>query len=445
MSTLRLDLTEALRDPQDGVQLESSPSRFWQRGFAELAPQLERLRDEVCDIDMRMVRGEIPTPDGKRPLHAGFYSLPEQLLADYVSDRRGSEMARILAVTKRLMTEVDRIVVVGAQELLLGPRAILDACCQPFFNELSRGDRGSRPRLYFVDQHSDNDRMQGLLHLLQAHRGKPATSIDESWGLVAIGNDEVAIDTIDAMKHLFAALQVNCGGDRSKLTQRVIGISTGGRPLTAVPVAKELMFEVAAGVGQRYSVLSAGGIVPAALMGINVMKLLEGARSINEKFRSEKMGANLVLQYAGANRLAENDHSTLSRQVGVKNRSLMAAGQWHRQLVARSLGCVLNYVAADTTSASVVHSHIDVEETRFDLLPSIEHCETRAESDGTQPPYGTQPDIEVEKQAAGLARSGLRATLTIPQVNDTYMGQFFQLVMLATVVEARLRGRNPYR
>lgn len=436
MTMLRFDVTEVRWAPQDGLQLDGPQSGFWQRGLAELGPQLERLRDEVCNIDVRMVRGEIPIPDGKLPLHVGFYSLPEQLLADYVEDRRGSEMARILAVTKRLMTEVDRVIVVGVEELMLGPRAILAACCQPYFNELSRGDRGSRPRIYFADEHCDNDRMQGLLHLLESHRGKSSSCIEDSWGIVVIGNDDAPVEAIAAMKHFFAALQVSCGGDRSQVARRVVGISTGGRPLTAVPVADESYFEVAAGVGQRYSVHSAVGIVPAALMGINVMKLLEGARSINENFRNEKIGANLILQYVGANRLAEKEHPSSARQLFVNNRSLLATGEWHRQLVARSLDRVLNYVASDTISVSGLRSYINVEEPRFDPLPDIDGCMPKAEAHGG-----------VGNRVADLSgsQSNLCATLTIPQVNDICMGQLFQLVMLATVVEGRLLGRNPYR
>ena len=128
-----------------------------QSDVASLGPLLDKLRDEICEIDVRMLAGAIATPSSKQPLHGGFYRLPEQQLAEYEADRSGSELALILAATKRLMSEVDRVVVVGSGGSFLGARAVMDACCQPYFNELSRGERGSRPRICFAGNSIDND------------------------------------------------------------------------------------------------------------------------------------------------------------------------------------------------------------------------------------------------------------------------------------------------
>ena len=47
------------------------------------------------------------------------------------------------------------------------------------------------------------------------------------------------------------------------------------------------MFDVPDGVGGRFSVLSAVGLLPAALMGLDVVQLLEGAAAMNEHFRND--------------------------------------------------------------------------------------------------------------------------------------------------------------
>lgn len=89
------------------------------------------------------------SPQQQQSWDAGFLMLPELLLQDYQRLRHASELGRILAITKALMAEVDRVVVIGTGCDYLGVRAPLDACCQPYFNELSRGERGSRPRHLF--------------------------------------------------------------------------------------------------------------------------------------------------------------------------------------------------------------------------------------------------------------------------------------------------------
>lgn len=47
-----------------------------------LEPTLDRLREEIVDIDMQMLAGKMPVPSAKQPLDAAFYSMPERLLAE---------------------------------------------------------------------------------------------------------------------------------------------------------------------------------------------------------------------------------------------------------------------------------------------------------------------------------------------------------------------------
>ena len=66
--------------------------------------------------------------------------------------------------------------VLGIGGSYMGARALMDACCEPYFKELSRGDRGGRPRMYFEGNNVDNDASQGLLRLLGG--GRVATSVE---------------------------------------------------------------------------------------------------------------------------------------------------------------------------------------------------------------------------------------------------------------------------
>ena len=57
----------------------------------------------------------------------------------------------------------------GHRRILHGARALMEACCHPYHNELNRASRGSVPRMYFEGNNVDNDAAQGLLDLLPAH------------------------------------------------------------------------------------------------------------------------------------------------------------------------------------------------------------------------------------------------------------------------------------
>ena len=429
-----------------------------------LAPQLEQCRDEICDIDVKMLAGEIATPDSKQPLDAGFYLMPERLLSEYEADREQSELGRILATTKKLMTEVDKVVVLGIGGSYMGARALMDSCCQPYFNELSRGDRGSRPRIYFEGNNVDNDASQGLMHLLGAHRSQPASTVEDSWGIVVISKSGGTLETASAFRQYLAALEKSCGGDSDKVKSRIIPVTGASGKLHsfATELGCQDIFPVPDGVGGRFSILSAVGLVPAALMGINVMKLLAGASAMNEHFRTAKAADNIVLQYTAVNHLLETQRGATARLLSVWSKALETAGLWYDQLLAESLGKMQKGAMPLTTvNTRDLHSrhqqhqegrrdkvvnNVIVENYRFDPLV-VGKRENDVDTLNDIADKGL-PDImsaAIEGTNEALREDGRPTTnLFMPRVDEFHMGQFFQLLMLATVVEGRLLGLNPY-
>jgi glucose-6-phosphate isomerase len=363
-----------------------------------------------------------------------------------------------------MMTEVDRVVVLGIGGSYMGAKALMDACCQPYFNELSRGERGSRPRIYFEGNNVDNDASQGLLHLLGAHREKPASGVEDSWGIVVISKSGGTLETASAFRQYLSALEANCGGDASLVRRRVIPVT--GRSGKLHDFATELgcqeIFPVPDGVGGRFSVLSAVGVVPAALMGINIMKLLEGARAMNEHFRTAKAADNIVLQYTAVNHLMETRRGATIRLLSVWSKALESAGMWYDQLLAESLGKDLKGAMPLTTvNTRDLHSrhqqhqegrrdkivnNLIVENYRFDPLP-IGRREKNVDglNDIADKTLINVMSAAIEGTNQALQDDGRPSTnLIMPRVDEYCMGQYFQMLMLATVVEGRLLGINPY-
>ena len=71
--------------------------------------------------------------------------------------KTGPLLDQIIAAGHRLAAEVDRVVVLGIGGSYMGARALFEACCHPYHNELSRPARGGRPRIYFEGNNVDND------------------------------------------------------------------------------------------------------------------------------------------------------------------------------------------------------------------------------------------------------------------------------------------------
>ena len=256
-------------DPQDALSLPGGVSRA---ALAAIGEMLLAARDEVL-ADLALLRRGGPIPPHKEPLDAGFIDLPERLLAEYQSLGAQSELGRVLEAGRRLASEVDRVVVLGIGGSYMGARALFEACCHPYHNELDRGERGGRPRLYFEGNNVDNDAMQGLLDILRAPQARR-----EGWGLVVISKSGGTLETAVALRVFLAELIEACGG-AAQAAGRLLSVTGRGSKLDELVRALGCreVFSVPEGVGGRFSVFSAVGLLPAAILGLDVLALLRGA------------------------------------------------------------------------------------------------------------------------------------------------------------------------
>lgn len=418
-----------------------------------MASRLVDVREEILKIDLQLY-AEGVVPSDKQPLDAGFLEMPERLLDAYNTDRESSELGKILATAKRIQSQVDRVVVLGIGGSYMGARALMECCCQPYFNEFSRAERGGRPRMYFEGNNVDNDWSQGLLELLRTEK--------EPWSIVVISKSGGTLETAVAFRQFLAELRANVGDD--KLSELVVPITgeTGKLASLADSIGCVDRFLVPDGVGGRFSILSPVGLLPAAILGIDVVKLLESAAAMNNHFRTAQPGENVVLDYVAVNHLLEKERGCNTRLLSVWSKSLESAGLWYDQLLAESLGkeekgalplTVLN--TRDLHSRAQQHqdgrrdkvvNNVIVNSWRNDPL-AIGTSEW--DSDGLNEladrtlPEIMNAAIEGTNQAY---QSDQRPTTNIflPAADEEGLGQFLQMLMLATVVEGRLIGINPF-
>ena len=101
------------------------------------------------------------------------------------------------------------------------------------------------------------------------------------------------------------------------------------------------VFDVPPNVGGRFSVLTAVGLLPAALIGINIQKLLQGARAMRDKFLSKKFDENLPFQLAATQYLMATSGKTIQVLMPYAQK-LIRFADWFRQLLAESIGKAVN-------------------------------------------------------------------------------------------------------
>ncbi len=426
--------------------------------IAGLAPRLQAARQETLDVDRQLLlSGDIPAD--KQPLDAGFIDLPRQMLSAYHADRRGSELARMIERAKRLRDQVDRVVVLGIGGSYMGAWALMNACCQPYFNELSRADRGGRPRMYFEGNNLDNDAIQGLLHLLGQKFGEAPW--DRDWAIVVISKSGGTIETAVAFRVLLRELQRHLG-DRS-VTDYVIPVTGASGRLAQLCNALGIhdRYSVPDGVGGRFSIFSAVGLLPAAILGLDVVALLKGAIAMNEHFAAAPPAENLVLNFVAVNHLLEQ-RGAVTRVLSIWNKSLEYVGLWYDQLLAESLGkSGAGALPLTTVNTRDLHSraqqhqegrndkvftNLIVDSWRFDPVSVGEStCDQDDLNRYRQQTYPQLMSAAIEGTNEALRDDGRpTADLVLPRGDEFFLGQLLQMLMLATVVEGRLIGINPY-
>jgi glucose-6-phosphate isomerase len=368
-------------------------------------------------------------------------ALPERMLTDYWRHRRTSELGRILAAAKRLREAVDRVVIVGSEADCAAAMALFEACCHPYHNEQGRGDRGGRPRIYFAGDDLDNDAVQGLLDLLLHER--LATTLDDRWGLIAIdtpadktGNAE---DTEIAERSatnvvfevLFAALRRSCGGNTEGAMQLVVPVG-----VHASACGDTLKREL-----QQTSVFASAGLLPASVMGLDIVRLLEGAAAMSERFRTSPIGDDPPLDLAGVCTLNSQKYGAVRARFAPWGRGLAAAANWCQRL-SGGITNLKSEISDSRFEISDLTINLIVESVRRDRIAIASNV---LDDDPLTPATRqTLPDLQTAVIAAAKAASAAAGRpaidIRLPALDESSLGQLFQMMALSLCVLGVLRG-----
>ena len=213
-------------------------------------------------------------------------------------------------------------------------------------------------------------------------------------------------------------------GDRAG--SRFVAITDPASPLSALAAEKDYLraFENPADIGGRYSAISLFGLVPAALIGVDVERLLQDA----ERMAAACAPAVPVSANPGAllgSFMAGNAASGRDKMTIIASPEVRSLGSWIEQLVAESVGKIGKGIVpiADETPSSPANYGED-------------RCFVYIR-------YGSNQETELDKQVEALKLAGLPvATLRLLDMCDLG-GEFFRWEM-ATAVAGALMDLNPF-
>ncbi len=349
----------------------------------------------------------------------------------------------IIQTAKKVRKEFKTFVVLGIGGSALGPIAVFQALCHLHYNELSPKKRKG-PKFY-VEDNVDPERMAALLDIIDVKTTmfnvitkSGATSETMSQYLVITDILKKALGA-DYASHVIATTD-HVKGNLIKLAQKE-GFKT---------------FYIPSGVGGRFSELCPVGLLPAAVLGIDIKLMLAGAGDMVKKGKKASLYNNMPLMAAALQYIAMKKGKNISVMMPYAD-SLKYIADWYCQLWGESLGKAVdkegNPVYAGQTPVKALgvtdqHSQIQLyTEGPFDkVITFIAVDKFRTE---VLIPEGLKdfPDVNflcgntmgtllnTERKATEYAlqkKKRLNRTIIVPEVNAYTLGQLLMLFMMET-------------
>lgn len=256
----------------------------------------------------------------RRSGRIGFY--------DLYKDGATRERVRSLAA-RMTVPAIENLVVLGIGGSALGISALNTALNPPYYNLLSKGRRGRRPRLFVMDN-IDPDTFTGMLRLCPP---------EKTLYNVISKSGETAETMLQAMI-LLDRLEGRLGREAIRRHVVVTTSPRGGKSLLH-PVADAYgleCLEIPPNVGGRFSVFTPVGLFPAAVLGMDLDAMSEGCAAMDRRCQDAALKENPAYRFAAA-------HYFLDRFKGKHQAVMMPyadglrdVADWFRQLWAESLG-----------------------------------------------------------------------------------------------------------
>lgn len=220
----------------------------------------------------------------------------------------------------------DNVLVLGIGGSALGGLALSHALLKPYWNFLDKEKRDNYPKIFFLDN-IDPDEIQGLLE-----------SLDLKKTLVnVITKSGSTIETMSQFMIIKDKMQELLGDDYRKN----IVATTDGEVGILRQLANEegyKTFIIPDDVGGRFSVFSAVGLVPLALVGLDIDEIIRGIKIMDLALKNTDINNNIAAQNALIHYLMDTQKGKYLSILMPYSSRLKYVPDWYAQLWAESLG-----------------------------------------------------------------------------------------------------------
>lgn len=398
--------------------------------------EMESMKFAVMNAKDRLLSGQ-----GEGSDFQGWIDLP----VNYDKD----EFERIKAAAKKIQSDSDVLIVIGIGGSYLGARAAIEYLRHGFYNEMEKEDRKT-PQIYYVGNSMSSNYLQDVIDVMG----------DKDFSINVISKSGTTTESAIAFR-IFRKLLVQKYGE-AEAAKRIYSTTDKARgALKTMSDEKGYeCFVIPDDVGGRFSVLTAVGLLPIAVSGVDIDQLMEGAAKGRELAMNTAYEENASLLYAAARNVFYRKGKNIEILANYEP-SMHYIAEWWKQLFGESEGKDQRGIfpaSVDlTTDLHSMGQYIqDGLSMKFETVLNIEKSRTTIvleaeENDLDGLNYIANKELDyVNKCAmqgtiAAHTEGGVPNLMVhIPEQNEFYLGELFYFFEFAVAISGYLNNINPF-
>ena len=368
---------------------------------------------------------------------------------DLPVDYDKEEFDRIKKAAAKIQSDSEVLLVIGIGGSYLGARAAIEFLRHSFYNSVSKEIRKT-PEIYFVGNSISSTYIRHLIDVIG----------DRDFSINMISKSGTTTEPAIAFRVFKEMMEIKYGKEEAaKRIYATTDRAKGSLKGLATEEGYE-SFVVPDDVGGRFSVLTAVGLLPIAVSGADIDKLMEGAADGRKKALEAEYEDNDALKYAAVRNILHRKGKSVEILANYEP-SVHYVSEWWKQLYGESEGKDQKGIfpaSVDLTtdlhsmgqfiqdgSRIMFETVINVETSREEITINEEPVDL----DGLNYLAGKSVDF-VNKSAMNgtiLAHTDGQVPnlmIDVPEVNEFYLGQLFYFFEFACGVSGYLLGVNPF-
>ena len=359
------------------------------------------------------------------------------------------EFVRIQKAAEKIKNDSEILIVIGIGGSYLGAKAAIEFLSNTFYNNQDKSVRKG-PQIFFAGTNMSPVYLKHLLDLVG----------DKDFSINVISKSGTTTEPAIAFRVFKEKLEKKYGKkEAAKRIYATTDKAKGALKNLSTSEGYETLV-VPDNVGGRFSVLTAVGLLPIAVAGINIQELMDGAAAAMEDYSNKNFYENDAMIYAATRHILYNKGKNIEILTNYEPR-LHFIAEWWKQLFAESEGKDgkgIYPTSADfsTDLHSIGQSIQEARRTMFETVLLIDKPEEdilinkeEVDLDGLNYISGKTLDYVNKQAAKGVILAHVTGNvpnlvISIPEATPFNLGYLFYFFEKAVAIGGYMLGINPF-